>query len=611
MQALWRRRATLSAQEWHALFRALATLSRVHAVGRLDPRSDDWDAAFADFFVRHVAEATPSESDRPSWITQAWFWYLADSLTGADLTLSLGELERRDGVRRKPALAEIERTMYRPAEQLCFDAASKVMAGAPLDDVTDDELVRSRVESLLSAKDAGPVPQSAPAIEIPTAVVTYLERKATAAAHSFESPPRPGQIVAVESLRGPAGPIDEDLARPLCAVIDLPTEVDDVWWGWMVGSELDYACEWDFVLGTEDEPRDPIAATIQLWNPVRVYLPSVARVIGQLSPDRHAALHSMVADFLAEPGEAVEATAKIAVGASPYLASRTTSTGMPVTTGMPITAETDPRNLYQTLYEGAADVLQLPAIDAAHVAEQARWLAAASVQTLGVYRFLATAAHDPELTLELEFQLPGTGEPLVLMQKHGPNRLDAPILLGAHRIDFAGGIAVPGREAAAELVGMLKLPQAFADWATTSEAFARSRGATTAPMRAALASLMERAKAAALAPFDVMYFGFPHLVPSRTTRKLADPGSAAAVVTGLEPAPAGAKVVLFWLGHAPDVHEVVVAVSGEHAGQPLRATWLDAPTLLQVEGLDAAAAWITEARFHDGVLHLNLKLPQA
>ena len=169
--------------------------------------------------------------------------------------------------------------MFRETDARCFELARAAQRGEAQADSLQNADLKFRVESLVNS-DLRDLQGIAEMVQVPQALGAYLSRKVAALSATFSLFPSPGQIVSVERLVGPKGPMEEDLARPLCAVIDSPTETEDVWWGWMVGAEPDYACEWDFVLYDSDEPRDPLAAVVQLWNPVRVYLPSVARVIG-------------------------------------------------------------------------------------------------------------------------------------------------------------------------------------------------------------------------------------------------------------------------------------------------------------------------------------------
>ena len=377
-----------------------------------------------------------------------------------------------------------------------------------------------------------------------------------------------------------------------------------MWWGWMVGSEPDYACEWDFVLGSDDEPRDPLATTVQLWNPVRIYLPSVARVIGQLTPQRHAALRSLVADFLSGD-EATQVNVAPQEGQTSFLVFRATSAGHQVTTGLPLSGPDDPRRVYQTLYEGAADVLRQPALLAARAAALANWLPRASVQQTGVNRFVATAAHNAELTLELEYQLPGSGKPLVLMQKMGQARHDATLRLGDLSIKFIGGIAAPDPDGASRVASLLGLPLAFVEWPALSKEFARSRGETSGRMREVIKAILDAATSAKRASHEVFQFLFAELTPIGAARSRG----ATSVPLVLDMASLGDsrfRLELWWFEPPPEVGAVKVFVDGREVQLRTPANWIKSPTVLELDGCNVEPASLAAARFTDGVLRLDL-----
>jgi hypothetical protein len=191
---------------------------------------------------------------------------------------------------------------------------------------------------------------------LPAALRDPIRRRIAARQAAFSPLPTAGQILRLDAVIGPAGPLDWDLPRPLAVLIAEPTETPQVWWGWLVApaSETDYAAYYDVLLGPEDEPCDPLAGMVQLWNPVHVYLPSASRVLVELKPERLAALRALAAECAAtsqpdnvppQPGEILVRQ----VGA------------YTVRTGTPYGGAQDPRLRYQRLYFEAAAAVKEPA----------------------------------------------------------------------------------------------------------------------------------------------------------------------------------------------------------------------------------------------------------
>jgi len=208
-----------------------------------------------------------------------------------------------------------------------------------------------------SRKQAESLPDEVhPPAVIPEHIQRLIRRRISANAISSSSLPNPGQIVAVEKIITPRpGQLDAIMQAPLHVLLDAPTEVPAVWHGWLVSAETDYAGWWDFVLQEQDAPFDPEAAMVQVWNPVRLYLPMAKRVVGQLTPARLQAVRALAADFL---------ITEIPANIEPWpgrVASRTTSHNLRVTTGSPLGNETDDRHRYQELYFEAAEAVRQPA----------------------------------------------------------------------------------------------------------------------------------------------------------------------------------------------------------------------------------------------------------
>ncbi|KFB67625.1 hypothetical protein [Candidatus Accumulibacter vicinus] len=191
---------------------------------------------------------------------------------------------------------------------------------------------------------------------LPDQIRDIIRRRVAAAPLASLALPAPGQIVRGDKIVTPRpAQLDAIMMAPLYVLLDAPAEAAAVWHGWLVSAETDYAGWWDFVLQEQDAPFDPEAAMVQLWNPVHLYLPMAARIVGQLSPARLQAVRSLAADFAV-----TEAPVNIAAWPG-RAASRTTSTGLRVTTGSPLGSEHDARHRYQQLYFEAAEAVREPA----------------------------------------------------------------------------------------------------------------------------------------------------------------------------------------------------------------------------------------------------------
>ncbi|MHB1591756.1 MAG: hypothetical protein ACYCTW_09525, partial [Sulfuricella sp.] len=144
------------------------------------------------------------------------------------------------------------------------------------------------------------------------------------------------------------------IQAPLYVLLDRPGETNDLWQGWPVSADTDYASSWDFVLQEQDAPFDPEAGMVQVWNPVRLYLPMAGRVVAELRSERLYAVRAMAADFLLS-NDPIDNSwpGRISV--------RETSTGIKVATGSPIGGQNDPRWRYQNMYHYAAEAIRAPA----------------------------------------------------------------------------------------------------------------------------------------------------------------------------------------------------------------------------------------------------------
>jgi len=209
--------------------------------------------------------------------------------------------------------------------------------------------VMSQPEPALGGEDDQPIPPMSAALQ------DLIQRRDAALQHRFPASPRAGQILAVDRVIGPDGPLDHDLPGSLAVCLDHPTETPEVWYGWLVSAEVDYAGYWDLVLEAADGPCDPQAGMVQLWNPVRIYLPSTGPVLAKLSAERLAALRSLAVDYVTgrDPDPALASPGR--------MLPRHTDDGLMIMTGTPLLGEDDPRHRYQDLYHTAAEAVGAPA----------------------------------------------------------------------------------------------------------------------------------------------------------------------------------------------------------------------------------------------------------
>jgi hypothetical protein len=210
---------------------------------------------------------------------------------------------------------------------------------------------------LAQDRDVAPAAVAArPPPAMPAHLLDLIRRRVAAHSLAASPIPVPGQIVRVEAIVTPRpGQLDAVLMAPLHVLLDAPAEAEVIWHGWLVTGETDYAGWWDFVLQEQDAPFDPEAAMVQLWNPVRLYLPQAARVVGRLSPARLQAVRALAGDF---------ATSEPPSDIAPWpgrVANRITHGGLQVVTGSPLGGEDDLRHRYQQIYFEAAEAVREPA----------------------------------------------------------------------------------------------------------------------------------------------------------------------------------------------------------------------------------------------------------
>lgn len=252
----------------------------------------------------------------------------------------------------QPPLATIERDLFKPSdalilrwtqgETLPLDVAESLAAD------TDARARRADLEQ--AATEVLDIDFNRPSPTLPTALRARIQRRVAARNATFDPTPQPGQIVRIDDVGG-AG---VGLAHPLAALLAEPTADPQHWSGWLVAAEVDYAGPWDVLLGPDDEPCDPLARVVQVWNPVQLDPALASRVLAQLSPARLAAVQALAAAY--------------ASGVQPTADSATRSVwarqigGYHFLTGTPLSSADDPRHRYQQLYTRVAQTFfSLPA----------------------------------------------------------------------------------------------------------------------------------------------------------------------------------------------------------------------------------------------------------
>ena len=261
-----------------------------------------------------------------------------------------------------PPLSVIESNLFDPSLALIrrWTEADPSLSPADLTALAADETARAMRkdwEAEATPEDAPDPPSGAPlpTPALPPHLAEKVQRRVATIARGFSTAPHPGLIVRVEGVQGAEGPLGADMAHPFAVLLSEPSEHPQVWYGWLMAAETDYAGPWDLLLERGDEPYDPDAAMVQTWNPVHLDLKSASRPLGELSPARLAAVRDLANDHgEQDPREADPGT----------LVQRTTPHGHLVLTGSPLGGVDDPRWRYQTLYYEAAGFVRAMAREA-------------------------------------------------------------------------------------------------------------------------------------------------------------------------------------------------------------------------------------------------------
>lgn len=180
--------------------------------------------------------------------------------------------------------------------------------------------------------------------EMPAFIRDAIHRRvATNAVLDSSQPLANGQIRQLSKVQDRSGQVSRSLNRPVAFLLDQLEETGQCWSGWLVASEVDYATAWDVLLEAEtDEPFDPSAGMVQLWNPLHCPVSSDAKLLAQMSPERMTALREIAAVF---PHGSFNDEPQPGIVAPRLIANHS------VLTGTPLGGADDERRTYQSLYQ--------------------------------------------------------------------------------------------------------------------------------------------------------------------------------------------------------------------------------------------------------------------
>lgn len=267
--------------------------------------------------------------------------------------------------RLRPPLATVQSRLCGPSDALLDRFLHDPLSLSPQlrAAISADEAAQSRPQEGEQdrnddvSRELVPEPGRSPTLAQMAELHSLLDRREATRSLQGTLAPAPGQLRLVEQIVGPRGAAEYDLPTPLTVVLGEPVpDEPGVWYGWMASPDPDYASPWDLIL--EADVADPLAAVVQCWNSVLIYLESTTRLIGQLSEHRLEAVKALAYDYafgedpeprLSSPGSRVTREVD----------------GHIVLTGTPLgEASTDPRLDYQLLYHEAAEPLRVCAREA-------------------------------------------------------------------------------------------------------------------------------------------------------------------------------------------------------------------------------------------------------
>jgi hypothetical protein len=263
-----------------------------------------------------------------------------------------------------PPLKVIEGNLFMPSVSLLLRWTTNEPGLSPkkVKALENDPIAKELRTELKKQGDAPVIENKEDDAPLPSFLEELIERRLAARnCYASSSIPNPGQILRLDQIIGPDKNVVQDLSSPLAVLIEKSAQTKNRWQGWMVASETDYAGYWDMLLEPEDEPFDPLAGLIQIWNPVQVYLPSEAPVLAELKPARLQAVRALAEEFATDP------KLDASMNRPGHIAPRITVGNFSILTGTPLgNLNTDPRYRYKTLYQDAADMLQEVTLQSSH-----------------------------------------------------------------------------------------------------------------------------------------------------------------------------------------------------------------------------------------------------
>ncbi len=264
----------------------------------------------------------------------------------------------------QPAIEIIESYLYGPSDELLLRVADNdpSLTADVRSSIQKDDDSLERVNNLVQGGGSSIDPSSdriVTAPEMPAFISEAIQQRVAATEAQFSEKPVSGQILAIDEIINPDGSPSKNLPYPMAVLL---SEVDEnnknVWSGWVVSHETDYCGYWDLILEDSDQPIDPLAGMVQIWNPVHVYIPSTQRILGELIPARMHVVRALAMEFLTVKDEA-----EIVTPLPGKRLTRSTLQGYSITTGTPLgQTDDDPRWRYTELYtQAAAKAINEPA----------------------------------------------------------------------------------------------------------------------------------------------------------------------------------------------------------------------------------------------------------
>jgi hypothetical protein len=183
-------------------------------------------------------------------------------------------------------------------------------------------------------------------VGMPDAIRSAIGRT-VAAQELAKIKPRVGSIVLLSSIAHQDGAIVQELPTPIAICLEAQKRrsgTGSEWIGWVASPDVDYATDLDVLLEPGDEPFDPLAGMVQVWNPVSVWVPNDARVIAQLSEYRLSVIQEVARD-------GPDSKSRPSPG---RVALRATGSGRAVLTGTRLSEDDDDRAAYRLIYTRVA-----------------------------------------------------------------------------------------------------------------------------------------------------------------------------------------------------------------------------------------------------------------